>query len=430
VITPNTDAQAAGESAEAAFDRQVQENFRSNYLKYLFHGVLGQTGMRLINTPTFIPAYVHLLSGSDFVVGLARSLQYFGMFATPLLSASILESRKRALPVAIFVGMGMRVPILGIALAGFFLPGAWKLIAVCAFLAIFGAFLGMQSVAFSFLLSKLIPVERRGVLIWLRVFVGGLLSAGIAGVGGWFVAQETFGDGYATTFGLAFVLTSLGLLILSRIREPDSPTVREREALRERLRALPALLRSDVAFTRYFIARALATMGRMALPFYALSAKASIGLSGETLGVLSTAFLLAQTGTNLGWGWIADRRGFRLVFIASLGVWMAATSVLFVSSDLFDYTVVFAVLGIGFGGFQMSAQNLVLEFGERDDLPLRIAVANSASELVGAVGPLLAGAIAVFASYEAVFATSLVFQLAAIAIVVLWVEEPRHRLGS
>jgi MFS family permease len=427
---PNTSSESVSESAESAFERHVQENLRSNYLKYLFHGVLGQTGMRLINTPTFIPAYVHLLSGSDFVVGLARSLQYFGMFATPLLSASILESRKRALPVTIFVGMGMRVPILGIALAGFFLPGVWKLIAVCTFLMIFGAFLGMQSVAFSFLLSKLIPVDRRGVLIGLRVFAGGLLSAVVAGVGGWFVAQETFGDGYATTFALAFVLTSLGLLILSRVREPDSPTVREREALRERLRALPALLRSDVEFTRYFIARALATMGRMSLPFYALSAKASIGLSGETLGALSTAFLLAQTGTNLGWGWVADRKGFRLVFIASMGVWMAATAAIFVSTQLFDYVVVFAVLGFGFGGFQMSAQNLVLEFGARDDLPMRIAVANSASEFVGAIGPLLAGAIAVFASYDAVFATSLVFQLAAVTIVIFWVDEPRHRAAS
>lgn len=430
---PQTDMASSADAithAEEVFAREVQANLRGNYVKYLFHGVLGQTGMRLINTPTFIPVYIHLLSGSDFIVGLARSLQYLGMFVTPLWSASILESRRRVLPVAVAVGVGMRVPILGIALAGFFLPGAWKLVAVCAFLTIFGAFLGMQSVAFSFLLSKLIPVERRGVLVGLRVFTGGLLSAAVAALGGWFVAEETFGDGYATTFALAFVLTSLGLLILSRVREPDSPTVREREELRERLRALPALLHSDLAFTRYFLARALATMGRMSLPFYALASKESIGLTGETLGVLSTSFLLAQTGTNLGWGWVADRRGFRFVFLASLGVWIAATLGIMASTNLVDFAVVFGVLGAGFGGFQLSAQNLVLEFGERDDLPMRIAVANSASELVGAVGPLCAGVIAMIASYDAVFATSVVFQLSAIVIVLRYVDEPRHRNSS
>ena len=80
---------------ERDFQAAVNQNLRRNYLAYLCHGVLGQTGMRLINTPTFIPAYVHLLSGSDLIVGLARSLQYFGMFVTPLIGASIVESRRR-----------------------------------------------------------------------------------------------------------------------------------------------------------------------------------------------------------------------------------------------------------------------------------------------------------------------------------------------
>jgi len=417
----------AEHEAERVFQSEVRANLRHNYVAYLFHGVLGQTGMRLINAPTFIPAYVHLLSGSDLVVGLARSLQYLGMFLTPLLGASLVESRRRILPMMLVIGAGMRIQILGIALAGFFLPDPLRLIAVCAFLCIFGGFLGMQGVAFSFMLSKLIPVERRGTLVGLRVFAGGVVSAAVGGLGGWFVAQGTFGDGYATTFALAFALTSAGLLIFSRVREPETPKVREREILRERMRALPELLRSDPAFTRYFVARALATMGRMSLPFYALYAKQLIGLSGETLGVLSTSFLLAQTGTNLLWGWMADRTGFRLVFLVSLGVWILATGGLFVAHDLADFAVVFAVLGTGFGGFQMSAQNLVLEFGERDDLPMRIGVANSASEFFGAVGPLVAGAIATLSSYSAVFACSIAFQLGAMAIVVRYVDEPRHR---
>ena len=414
--------------AEQDFQDAVQSSLRRNYLAYLLHGVLGQTGMRLINAPTFIPSYVHLLSGSDFVVGLARSLQYLGMFATPLIGAKIVESRRRVLPLALTIGAAMRVQVLGIALAGFFLSDPWRLVAVCGFLALFGAFLGMQGVAFGVLLSKLIPVERRGLLMGLRVFSGGLISAAVAALGGWFIAQETLGDGYATTFALAFVFTSAGLLVLTRVREPETPTVREPEMLRDRIRALPDLLRSDLAFTRYFAARALATMGRMSLPFYALYAKDLIGLSGETLGVLSTAFLLAQTGTNLAWGWIADRTGFRLVFLVSLGVWISSTLGLFLASELEHFAVVFAVLGTGFGGFQLSAQNLVLEFGERDDLPMRIGVANSASELVGAIGPLLAGAIAVFASYGAVFACSVSFQVGAIAIVLRYVDEPRRRV--
>lgn len=413
--------------SERDFQAAVDQNLRRNYLAYLGHGVLGQTGMRLINTPTFIPAYIHLLSGSDLIVGLARSLQYFGMFVTSLIGANIVESRRRVLPVALVVGAAMRIQVLAIALAGFFLPDPWRLVAICCFLGLFGGFLGMQGVAFSFMLSKLIPVERRGLLVGLRVFCGGLVSAAVAGLGGWFIANETLGNGYATTFSLSFVFTTAGLLFLTGIREPDTPRVREREALRDRLTALPDLLRSDVAFTRYFLARALATMGRMSMPFYALHAKDLIGLSGETLGTLSTCFLLAQTLTNLGWGWIADRTGFRLVFLMSLAVWIVATVGIFGAVEPVHFAVVFAALGAGFGGFQLSAQNLVLEFGDRDDLPMRIGVANSASELVGVIGPIAAGVIAAFSSYGAVFVCSIVFQVAAFAIVVGYVDEPRLR---
>ena len=66
--------------AERVFQVQVQRNLTRNYLAHLVHGMLGQTGFRLINAPTFLPAYIMLLSGgSELTVGLALSLQALGM---------------------------------------------------------------------------------------------------------------------------------------------------------------------------------------------------------------------------------------------------------------------------------------------------------------------------------------------------------------
>jgi hypothetical protein len=69
---------------------------------------------------------------------------------------------------------------------------------------------------------------------------------------------------------LAFVLTMTGLAALAWTREPEPPNLRPQRSLRHGLVGVPALLRDDPAFTRYCVARALATMGRMALPFYIL----------------------------------------------------------------------------------------------------------------------------------------------------------------
>ena len=75
----------------------------------------------------------------------------------------------------------------------------------------------------------------------------------------------------------------------------------------------------------------------------------------------------------------------------------------------------------------MSVQNLVLEFGSRHDLLRRIAVANSASELVAAVCTMLGGVLAGAWSYLGVFWIAMGFQAVALATVIFWVDEPRHR---
>ncbi|MCG8590114.1 MAG: MFS transporter [Proteobacteria bacterium] len=423
---------ADGPRSESDYEAEVEAHLRRNYLAHLGHGLLGQTGFRLVNAPTFIPAYLHALSGAEWVVGLARGLQYLGMFLSPIFSAATIEHRRRVLPVGFAVGLMMRLMVLGVALSGLLLPDPWRVWGVIAFLGSFGFFLGMQAVVFSYLMSKVIPVRVRGRLLGLRNTLAGLTAVGVSWIGGeYLVERNVLGDGYAATFLAAFVLTSLGLSLLLFVREPEPPTVRSVSPFGERLRELPGLLRSDRAFTIYFAARGLATMGRMSVPFLILYVGAALGgLSGTTLAILTAVFTLANTLANLPWGGLADRVGFRNVFVAALATWAGATVGLLWAEGLFGFALVFLGVGAGQAGFQLSAQNLVLEFGERDDLPMRIAVANSTSELFAAVGVIAGGLLAHQFSMSLVFAVSVTCQLAAIAVVLRYVDEPRRRVGQ
>jgi MFS family permease len=414
-------------AAEAAFRAAVRGSLRRNYLAQLGHGLLGQTGMRLVNAPTFVPLYISILAGFDAAAGIARGLQYLGMFLSPVLGATLIEHRRRVLPVALAVGVLMRVQVLGLAIGGLLLPDPWPLFTAWIFLALFGFFLGIQGVVFNFIVSKVIPVERRGVLMGLRNALAGLTASAVAFYAGTLVERDALGNGYAATFLLAFGLTSVGLMMLLFVREPASPQVREPSQVRERLRQLPALLRSDRAFTRYFLARAMATIGRMAVPFYVLYARDRVDLGGAQLGAITAAFILAQSLGPLVGGLVADRRGFRFVFLAALSTWMLAVVLLMNTRSETGIVVVFAALGAGLGGFQMSAQNLVLEFGSRRNLPMRIAVANSASDLVAALGAIAGGLLTLVASFPAIFWTAIGFQAAAFTIVLFFVDEPRNR---
>jgi MFS family permease len=290
--------------------------------------------------------------------------------------------------------------------------------------------MGMQGVVFNFLLAKVIPLELRGRLSGLRNALAGLTSSTVGYLAGaWFVERNTFGNGYATTFLVAFGLTECGLLVMMMIREPDSPAVRERTRVGSRLRDLVPLLRADPNFGVFLLAGVLASLGRLAMPYYVLYAQERLSIGGRELGVLTAAFLLASSVLNLFWGVVADRMGSRAVFLGSLAVWIAGTLALFVTSSFLALNAVFVAIGCGFGGFQMAQQILVLEFGRREDLPLRIGAANATTEAMGVVAPLAGGLIATWFSFGAVFACAIAFKLAAALLVQLRLREPRASLG-
>jgi len=428
-----TSDEAAGLAAaadEERFGLEVRRSLPRNYACHLFHGLFGQTGFRLVTAPTFLPAYVHALSGGSAVwVGIARAAQSLGQCLSPLFSVTVIEHRRRVLPVALRVGSLVRLQVLGMGLAGFFLGSGQNLVAVCVFLALFGFFMGMQGVVFNFLLAKVIPLELRGRLSGLRNALAGITSSTVGYLAGaWFVERNTFGNGYATTFLVAFLLTECGLLVMMLIREPDSPAVRERTRVGSRLRDLAPLLRADPNFAVFLLAGVLASLGRLAMPYYVLYAQERLAIGGRELGVLTASFLLASSVLNLFWGVVADRMGSRAVFLGSLAVWIAGTLALFVTQSFLALNAVFAAIGCGFGGFQMAQQILVLEFGRREDLPLRIGAANSTTEAMGAITPLAGGLIATWFSFSAVFACAIAFKLAAALLVQLRLQEPRASL--
>ena len=415
-------------AAEEAYHAEVERNLPRNYAANLAHGLLGQTGFRLVTAPTFVPAYIFLLSGSEFAVGLALASQWLGNALSSTFGATLVEHRKRVLRTGLLVGWGMRGGVLGLALSGYFLPEHWALIFACVFLCLFGLFNGIQSVVFQLLMSKVIPLRLRGRLTGFRNFAAGLTAAGVAYVGGkYFVEAHALGNGYATTFLVAFILTSVGLTMLMLVREPDSPEVRPRSSLLLRLREIPFLLRSDRELMYFCVASAAAALGTLAVPFYILYAGKSIGLSGTNLGVLSTAFLLSQTGTNLIWGALADRAGNRLVFLLAIGIWALSTVLLMQAGTLWTLAAVFAGLGAGQGGFQNSTQNMILEFGAREDLAMRIAMLNTGISFANALGPLIGGFIADVSSFTVVFWISTVMLSASFATVFFCVSEPRKR---
>jgi MFS family permease len=327
------------------------------------------------------------------------------------------------------------------AISGWLLSGAPLLFAMLVVLLLLGLFMGAQRVAFQLLLAKVIPISRRGQLQAWRNVTGGLIAAVLSyAAGRWLIGAhpytpggkvfgiQLFHNGFSTTFFAAFVLTSLGLTALQiLLREPEPPSLRPQMRVRDRLRDLPAMLRHDRGFMYFMVAQICAVAGRSATPFYVLYASHTMALTGANLGLLSVAYLGADTVSNILWGYLGDKSGFRSTFLIAMALWVGATLMLLVGHTPALVFLAFFGLGAAQSGYNMSSQTMVLEFGLREDMAMRLAFSATAEGLMLALGPLVGGVIAALAGYSTLFIISMVFEAAALAIIFLLVEEPRTR---
>ena len=404
----------------------VERYLNRNVAGQLLHGMFGQTGFRLVQAPTFLPAFLFELSGSDLVVGAARSLQGLGTVVSPVIGASLIGHRPRILVTTMVTSTLMRLQVLGMALAAFFLGAGATVVALIVLLTLLGFFQGMSQVVMNSLRARVIPVRRRGIVTGARHFLAGLTSAAVSYVAGaYLIEHDALGNGYATVFLLAFVVGSLGLAGVAITKEPASSKLRPRESPLAALRGIAPLLREAPAFARFFLARALGSFGRMALPFYIVFAATRMDVGGAVLGLVTTVWMLTGSTATLVWGVLGDRYGHRVVLVANLALWTAANAYIPFVDSIAELVAFFVLLGIPSGGFNQAAQNMVLEFGRVHDIPLRVAASGTAVNVVAAAGPFLGGILVALWSYPVLFGVTVALQLAALVIVVAWTPEPR-----
>ena len=263
---------------EADYDAFVAANLRRNFTAHFFHGMLGMTGFRLIYAPTFIPTYIHRLTGSDALVGLGSALLQLG--AIDLADLQRVAVRDQAAHPA------LRDPHRHDDAGDDPGHGAGRLVpdgrACCwssrsALFFLLGAFNGTQRVAFQMLMAKVIPLQRRGRLQAYRNVTGGIIAAALSyAAGRWLIGGNVLGNGYATTFFVAFVLTSMGLTVLRLWMVEPVPRQRPRADEVRRSGARPSRNCSRIAAIAGSSWReACCVAARIGTPFYILYRRAA-----------------------------------------------------------------------------------------------------------------------------------------------------------
>jgi hypothetical protein len=168
-------------------------------------------------------------------------------------------------------------------------------------------------------MARVIPTSKRGRRPACATSAG-IISAFVAWMSGQYLIGDTPTPGYSYTFILAFVLTSIGLTA------PEQSANRNRQPCGKgniaRLNA-PGPALAMIRRLRGTSGACDQTMGRMAMPSISCMKAAPLRCQAQ-LGILTLAFTLSGTISNLLWD-LGDRYGFRITFLVSIGLWVAAT---------------------------------------------------------------------------------------------------------
>ena len=145
----------------------------------LLQGTFMRVNLAFVDASTVLSAFVHKLTGSNFMVGLTGSMMTAGWMWPQLLVSNLLEHRQRKMPYYA-LGMGIRV----FAWLGIFYCtvriGAQNpiLLAVCflGFYFLSSSAMGVSTLPYMDIISKSIAPNRRARFFSLRQVFGGFFG--------------------------------------------------------------------------------------------------------------------------------------------------------------------------------------------------------------------------------------------------------------
>jgi MFS family permease len=415
---------------EAAFEAEVQRNFRWNFGVNLADGASFWFGLSFAAPSTIMTLYVSHLTDSPLLIGLVSAIAGAGWYLPQLFMAKYVEAMPVKKKMVVNVGLfSERLPFIVMAVSVFlFAARNPKLALIWFFLTLTWHTVGAGLVAISWqdMIAKVIPVNYRGRLLGIANALG--TAAGIAGAA--MAAAILARYPFPTNFGICISLTAIFVMVswlaLSLTREPPQQSNKPVISLREYLNRLPAVLRSDRNFAVYLLSRVIAVFGRMATGFVVVYAVQRWHLTDSQAGLYTTMLLAGETIAYIGAGALGDLYGHKLVLEMGLALCALSMAIAVLAPSPTWIYGVFIAMGALVAAETVSGIGISMEFGTPEQRPTYMGLVNTIPGLFSAVAPLLGGWIASRTNYTVLFATALLLSIAAWAILRWLVQEPRR----
>ncbi|MBT8127048.1 MAG: MFS transporter [Gammaproteobacteria bacterium] len=389
-ITGDEDARVCKDIPDAACHDQPR-----NFFAYLLANLLGKVADEIASAKLVLPWLFGSLGVPASFTGFLVPIREGGVLLPQLVVAAVV--RRLAIRKYIWlVGAALSfLSLLGMALSAVSLEGSAAGAAIILMLIIFSLSRGLCSVSAKDVLGKTVSKSRRGILMGWSASLSGIVIILVGLWMGRLDSEETASSVFAGLLITAGILWLFAAIAFSMIVEQPGATEGGGNALTVALRQL-RLLRDDLPFRRFVIARILLLSVALAPPFYVLIAQQQSqgGLLG--LGALIIANGLAASLSSPFWGYMGDRSSRTVMAIAAAGAGLLGIVTFvavflkgsWITSEL-GLAMIFFMLNVMHSGVRLGRKVYLVDLATGGNRAAYVAVSNTVIGIMMLIGGLI-----------------------------------------
>ena len=415
-------------SDQINFEAEVERHYKHNFIVNFIDGTAFWFGASFFAYRTILPVYIANLTDNEFAIALLSTIVATGWMLPQLFTAQWIQSLpiKKYAPVNIGI-WAERLPIL------LLVPAAWistisketSLILSFIFITWHMIGAGFTAVGWQDMLAKIFPTDRRGRFFGLTNFGGtatGVLGASIVA---WLLSRFDFPYSYMFSFLAGAILIFISWLFLRMTKEPPVYPKVSKTPNKEYWGQVYKIIASHRNFRRFLIAQIFMAGGNIAVGFLAVFAIQNWNLPDSQAGTFTIAMLIGQALSNLFFGWLADRKGHKLILELCVISSIISLGIAALAPGPFWFFLVFFFTGITSAGFILSGIMIIFEFCQPEIRPIYIGLNNTFNGIVAIFLPILGGLLIRISNYQVMFVFSFIVCLVGLILLRFWVQEPR-----
>ena len=409
------------------------EQFTRRHLRYnvtvgLTDGGTFGIALGFASFGTILPLFVASMTDSATLIGLVPAIHAAGWLLPQLFTASHVARLRRYKKTVLFNTIHERLPFLGFAIVALLLPTIGLqagLILTFLLLTWQGLGGGFTANPWTSMISKIIPPEYRGTFFGTQAAVANLFISGAAIAAGYVLDRYESPFNFAICFFIATLFFTISWFFLAFTREPTDFDKVVEENPTPFWQGASRILKRDVNFNWFLIARTLSQFATMGFAFYIVYALRRFQMDEITAGFLTATLTISQTVANAGMGWLGDKIGHRAMLIIGAAAAALSSFLAWIAPSLAWFYPIFVLTGFANVSIWTNGMTMTVDFSGEEERPFYIGLAQTLTAPATMLAPLIGGWIADTQGFGLTFALSTILSIVMLAILVFIIKEPR-----